>query len=231
MTRTARVLAVFSAAGAFIPMTGCYKAEYEAEKSRADDLDKRHKDLQGELERTKSDLQAVTGRAATAEKQLAEFRSGSTLVCLTPSSGQAAVQDSIRWDGQRWVRHGDCVRPGGVVRFDNGRLLDQTIFLQTFAGRPLVTGAVKSSKPDGDWIWFDEFGRPATKEVWKDGRLAELHRSNTGSGTLRWDRLGRPDREAWIRTVSAGLRDLPELVRDYAPAVRPAAGASQPGSR
>jgi hypothetical protein len=201
-------------AATVLTLTGCYKSQYEGEKTRAADLDKRSKELQTQLDAAKSELASVTGRVQTLESQLSGIRSGGTLVAFI--DGKPAGRESIRWDGTQWVRHGECVRAGGVVNFENGRLADQTLFMNQPSGRPWFTGGVKFGKPDGEWIWFDTDGKPHMRETWAAGKLTEVARASTAKGPLSWGKLNTKDREGWIKSAqtAAAMRELPELVRD-----------------
>lgn len=193
-------------------LAGCYKSQYESEKTRADGLQRRAEDAEKQANQSRSELASTQARVQELESQLSSMRAGGALVAFI--DGKPAVQDAIRWDGSRWVRHGDSIRAGGTVRFENGHLADQTLFINhPRGGKPWYTGAVKLGKPDGDWIWFDDNGRPPTAK-----------------GPLTWTRLGEKDRAAWVRTSSLSLADLPELARDTAPPpATPAASAKPAG--
>jgi len=208
-----------------LTLAGCYKTEYETEKTRADGLEKKSTEAQSSLDKTRTDLQAALGRVQTAESQLAASRAGGSLVTLV--DGKPYAQDAVKWDGQRWVRHGDCQRAGGTIRFDSGRLIDQPVMLVSPSGKPFVTGQIRASHPDGEWIWFDADGKPATKEAWKDARLTDLSRANNSTGVLTWEKLGKKDRDAWARSSANTLRDLPELVRDTSPPPPPPPAAEK----
>lgn len=215
MSGTGRVYTRLAGAMVLLPgfcAGGCYKSEYDAEKARTTELEKRATEQQAALDKATADLQAALNRATAAEGQLAAARSSSRLVLL--ADGRPGAEESIHWDGQRWVRHGECIRGGTTVRFDNGRLVDQSLVVTSAEGLPLVAGQVHNSAPDGEWIWFDAAGKPRTKEVWKERRLADVYRATTASGVLAWERLGRRDREAWVNASENSLRDIPELRRD-----------------
>lgn len=211
MNRPAALAACLIAA-CVLPLSGCYKSQYETEKARTSELEKKSADLEKRLEQTQSDLAAAKARTQSLETQLSGIRSGGTLVGFV--NGKPSGTDSIRWDGTQWVRNGDCSRPGGVVKFENGRLADQTLFMNQPSGKPWYTGAVKAGKPEGDWIWFDAQGKPQTRETWAAGRLVEVSRASTAKGPLAWGKLNTRDREAWVKSTIAATHDLPELVRD-----------------
>ncbi len=210
-------------------LAGCYKSQYESEKTRADGLQRRAEDAEKQANQSRSELASTQARVQELESQLSSMRAGGALVAFI--DGKPTVQDAIRWDGSRWVRHGDCIRAGGTVRFENGHLADQTLFINhPRGGKPWYTGAVKLGKPDGDWIWFDDNGRPNMRERWEAGRLVEVSKATTAKGPLTWTRLGEKDRAAWVRTSSLSLADLPELARDTAPTpATPAASAKPAG--
>lgn len=221
-------LVACSTAACVLLLPGCYKAQYETEQSRANDLEKKSADLQKQLEQAQRDFATATARTQALETQLSGIRSGGTLVGFI--DGKPAGTESIRWDGTQWVRHGDCTRPGGVVKFENGRLADQTLFINQPGGRgkPWYTGAVKFGKPDGDWIWFDADGRPQMRETWAAGRLVEVSRASTAKGPLTWGKLSAKDREAWVKSTAAAMHNLPELLRDTS--VPPPPPASTPSA-
>lgn len=226
--RVCSCLALLCALGV---LPGCYKAQYETEKSRADDLDQKLKQLEAQAAQAKGDLAAMQGRIQQLETQLAGLRSGGTLVGYI--DGEPRLHESIRWDGTQWIRHGDCERAGGVVKFENGRLSDQTLFIARPSGRPWFTGAVKAGRPDGEWIWFDDAGQPSIRETWVGGRLKEVARASTpAKGPLTWGRLNTRDREAWLKSVAGATAMVPELVRDTSPppAPTPAPAGGKPAA-
>jgi hypothetical protein len=217
-----------------LTLPGCYKSQFEAEKTRATDLEKKAKETQAALDKATSDLAAATTRTQALETQLSGIRAGGTLVGFV--DGKPAGREAIRWDGTQWVRHGDCVRPGGVVKFENGRLADQTLFMNQPSGKPWYTGMVKFGKPDGEWIWFDGDGNPQMRETWAGGKLTEVAKASTAKGPLTWGKVASKDRDAWVKTSTAALREMPELVRDTSapaavtPAATPAATPAKPAA-
>ena len=225
MTRHAAAFALF-AASALAILPGCYKSQYETEKTRGDDLEKKSKEAQSQVDALKRDLGAAQTRSQQLETQLSALRAGGSLVGFV--DGKPTVREPIRWDGTQWVRHGDCARSGGTVKFENGRLADQTIMFNQPGGKPWYTGAIKFGKPDGEWIWFDDAGKPLMHEVWAAGRLAEVGKATTAKGPVTWSKLAAKERDAWVKTTATALRDLPELSRDTTPPPPPAAESPAP---
>jgi len=216
-------------AAAVVVLPGCYKSQFETEKTRAEDLHKKSKEVQAQLDAAKRELGTAQARTQQLEAQLSGLRAGGTLVSYI--DGKPAGRESIRWDGTQWVRQGDSSRAGGTIKFDNGRLADQTLMVSQAGDKPWYTGAVKFGKPEGEWIWFDEGGKPHMREVWAAGRLVEVGKASTAKGPLTWNKLGPKDREAWVKTTSAALRDLPELARETsAPVAAPTAAAPKAAS-
>lgn len=231
MNTARRRFAAASLVALALILPGCYKSQYEAAKTQADDLDKKLKDTQSQLDQSKSELASSQGRVQQLEMQLSGLRAGGTLVGFV--DGKPTIREAIRWDGTQWVRHGDSSHGDRTIKFENGRLADQVLFINQAGGRPWYTGAIKYGKPDGEWIWFDTAGKPSMRETWTAGRLVEVARASTSKGPLSWSKLGTKDRETWVKTSTAALTDLPELVRDTtaptppptaaAPAAKPAA--------
>lgn len=219
MNTARRRLAAASLVALALVLPGCYKSQYEAAKTQANDLDKKLKDTQTQLDQTKSELASAQGRVQQLETQLSGLRAGGTLVGFI--DGKPTIREAIRWDGTQWVRHGDSTRGDRTIKFENGRLADQVLFVNQAGGRPWYTGAVKYGKPDGEWIWFDSAGKPHMRETWTGGRLVEVARASTAKGPLSWNKLGSKDRDAWVKTSTAALLDLPELVRDTTPPTPP----------
>lgn len=208
-----------------LTLPGCYKAEATKEKARADAAEQKAKGLEGDLAKVRADLQAALTKAQAAETQLTTVRSGSALVTLV--NGQVGSRDSVRWDGQQFVRHGDCARMGGIVKFDSGRLADQMLLMNQPSGKPWFAGTVRNSRPVDEWIFFDSEGKPQHREIWKDGHLAEVGRAVAGK-TGQWGKLGKADRDAWIKSSAGVFAALPELVRDTSPPPPPPAPPAPP---
>ena len=215
MESLARVAALLLCAAGAASLSGCNKAELEAQKTRADASDQKVKQLEADLGKSKTDLAAAMTRAQQAESQLNVMRSGAVLVTMI--DGKIDGRDTIRWDGTQFVRHGDRVRSNGVVKFDSGRVADQTMLINRESGKPWFTGATKNSRPDGEWIWFDKDGKPQTKEVWADGTLTDVQRASISrEGKVTWAKLSKADRDAWAKSTSGTFVNLPELVRNTA---------------
>jgi outer membrane murein-binding lipoprotein Lpp len=178
-TRSA-LLAAFLSASLVLP--GCYKAEAEKEKTRANTAEEKLKGLEAELSKAKSDIQAAAMRAQQAEAQFRTISSGATLVTMV--DGQPIGTDTIRFNGSSFVRHGERRRSNGSVQFDNGRLADGAFTMNRDNGKKWFEGAVRMSRPEGEWIWYDRADKVQAR-------------------TSRWTRLD--DRQVEIR--------WPDLVR------------------
>lgn len=195
---------------------GCNKAELEKQTTRANNAEDRVKTLEAENTKLKGDLQTQTSRAQAAESRLTSMAtSGSVL--LTIVDGKVEGRDGIRYDAgqQVFVRHGSRERSNGTVRFESGRLADGPFTMNRDNGKVWFTGAVKNSRPDGEWIWNDRDGKPENRETWKDGKLVEVARASVAKdGKVTWSKGSKADRDAWVRRTQSTFMNLPELVRD-----------------
>lgn len=210
---TARTVKTLTAVGllaaATLSLPGCYKAEAEANRTKADQLETESKTLKAELDKTKAEYQAVLRRAQTAEAQL------TTATLVTMIDGQEIGRDTLRWDAAKFVRNGPRTRANGVVAFDNGRVADGPMTANRENGKAWFRGQTLNSRPDGEWVWFDRDGKEQTKEVWKNGALAELHRASIArNGKVTWTKLAKADRDAWAKATANTFVNLPELVRN-----------------
>lgn len=196
---------------AALALPGCYKAEAEANRTKAEQFESENKTLKAELDRVKTDYQTVMRRAQGAESQL------NNAVLVTMVDGQEIGRDTIKWDGARFVRSGPRTRSNGTVNFEAGRVADGPLAVNRDSGKIWFKGQTRNSRPDGEWVWFDRDGKEQTKEVWTDGKLAELHRASIAkNGKVTWAKLGKADRDAWFKTTANTFVNLPELVRDTA---------------
>ena len=196
-------------------LPGCYKTEMETQKARADKAEGDLAALKEQLTKSKSDLD-------TAKAQINQFRSGQ-LVTLVNGQPLGTDQISMTQPGV-FVRNGTRQRPGSKVNFDNGRIADQQLVTLRDNGKPNFQGNVKNSRPDGDWLWYDPKGVPATKEVWKDGKLAQVFKATSVKGdAVTWKESSKAERESWFKSTAVVFNNLPELIRelDAAPAPAP----------
>ena len=210
------VLALCLAAGSIL--SGCYKTEMETQKARADKAEGDLKAVTEQVAATKSNLDAERARANQAKRgQL-----------VTIVNGQQAGYDEIAMTqpGQ-FVREGVRQRPGSKVMFTGGRIADQQLVVLRDNGKPNFQGNTRNSRPDGEWIWFDPKGMAANKEVWKDGKLAQVFNATAVKGdAVTWKERTKIEKEAWFKERAAVFNNLPELVRelDANPAPTSAAG-------
>lgn len=227
LSRWSRVFVLALVAGSVATFGGCYKSQMEAEKGRADAAEAKAKELEAKVA-------TAEGAARQAQQQLQSLQQAGTQgMLVTLVNGQEVGRDAIRSVGPgRFVRNGERWRPTSAVQFVNGVLADQVMKVNRDNGKPNFEGAVKNSRPDGDWIWYDREGRPSTKEVWKDGKLAETH-TNTSRDPAKptWRAQSRADRDTWFRNSQAVFASLPELIRELAPAPAGPTGGSADGSK
>jgi hypothetical protein len=196
-------------------LPGCYKTEMETQKARADKAE-------GDLAAAKEQLTKSKAELDSAKAQINQSRSGQ-LVTLV--NGQQAGTDQITMTQPGvFVRNGIRQRVGSKVNFDNGRIADQQLVTTRPDGKTNFQGNVKNSRPEGDWLWYDPKGNPATKEVWKDGKLAQVFRATAVKGDqITWKEMSKAEREAWFKSTGGVFSNLPELIRelDAAPAPAP----------
>jgi outer membrane murein-binding lipoprotein Lpp len=211
-----RVLLIAGLTLGVTTLTGCNKAELDKQTARANSAEDKVKSLEAENTKLKSDLQTQTSRAQTAEGKLTSFAtSGSVLVTMI--DGKVEGRDGIRYDGgsQVFVRHGSRERSNGTIRFENGKLADGPFSMNRDNGKAWFVGAIKNSRPDGEWIWNDRDGKPENKETWKDGKLVEVAKASVAKdGKVTWTKGAKADRDAWVKRTATTFINLPELVRD-----------------
>ena len=211
------VLALCLAAGSILP--GCYKTEMETQKARADKAEGDLKAVTEQVAAMKTSLDAEKARASQAKRgQL-----------VTIINGQQAGFDEIAMTqpGQ-FVREGVRQRPGSKVMFTAGKIADQQLVVLRDNGKPNFQGNTRNSRPDGEWIWFDPKGVAANKEVWKDGKLAQVFNATSVRGdVVTWKERTKAERDAWFKGTAAVFSNLPELVRELDAAPAPAAGAAK----
>lgn len=225
------LVAMTSLAGLSL-MTGCYKSDYEAAKAGKEEAEKKVKDLEGQIAQVQN-----TAKAQIAEAQ-AQAQRMSTGNLVTLVNGEAIGTDGVRFANGQFVRHGERVRATkGVVNsrviFQDGRLADQTLTLVRDNGKRNLVGAIRNSRPDGEWVWFDADDKPYKRENWKDGRLETVEDVSVAKdGKLTGRRVAAADRTAWIRATAPVFVNLPELIRDTSippapvPEAKPPAGGT-----
>jgi len=211
---------------AALTLPGCYKTEMETQKTRADKAEGDAKANAEKLAKAATDLEQ-------AKAQLNQMRRG-TLITLV-NGQQAGTDEIIMTQPGVFVRSGSRQRVGSKVTFDNGRIADQQLTVQRETGKTNFTGSVRSSRPDGEWLWYDPKGVPAVKEVWKEGKLAQVFNAASVRGeTVTWKELSKADREKWFRSTANIFSNLPELVRELdvapAPAVPAKPDAAKPAT-
>jgi hypothetical protein len=213
LTTFAAVLAL----SACLPMAGCYKSQFEEEKKKAEESGAKVAELEKKLATLTSEANDAKSRASSAEAAISNLRTnGVNLVTLV--NGQPVGTDQVRLstNGQ-FLRHGNRVRSQSVIRFEDGRLADQVVTVNRDDGKPNFTGAVKNSRPDGEWIWHDRQGRPATKEIWANGKIEKVQAGTVArDGKVTWRDMNKADRDKWFRDTAPIFVNLPELIRETA---------------
>lgn len=226
------VLAVLLAAGT--TLGGCYKSEFEAEKTKNAELETKIKQAESDAAQARAELTQIKQRMANFEPLIRAASSG--LKLATYVNGVREGTDEVMLNSQgELVRHGMRTRDTSQIRFENGRVADQSItILSGTTKKPYITGTVKGSAPDGDWIWYNSEGKPANKEVWKDGKLLELYSAGAAGkdGQPTWKKLANSERDDWFKRKSAIFMNFPELRRELgtAPAAPTTPAAPKTGA-
>lgn len=227
-TSASRGLLLAIVAGLTLGLTGCYKSDFEAAKKEAEE----NKAL---AEKAKKDADAaIAAGRQQADQMVAQVRNqmsrGRVQYFI---DGQEVGYDEIAFDGTRgvFVRNGSRVRGSTAVQFQMGKLADQTLTVVRDNGKPNVTGSIRNSRPDGEWLWYDADGKPYKRETWVDGKLSKVEDvtvARDGKQTFK-----AADRKAWIADTKSVFVNFPELIRDTASAAptppKPPAGGTPAG--
>lgn len=215
-------------AGLTLTATGCYKSDFEAAKKEAEEA-------KALVEKTKKDSEAAVAAARQqAEQMVAQVRNQMSRGRVQYFvDGQDAGYDEVAFDQSRgvFVRNGSRVRGSTAVQFQMGRLADQNLSVVRDNGKPNFTGAIRNSRPDGEWMWFDSDGKPYKRETWADGKLQKVEDvtvARDGKQTFK-----AADRRAWATDTRGVFANFPELIRDTsapAAAPKPPAGSGSAAS-
>jgi len=199
-------------------MGGCYKTEADTQKARADKAE-------AALAETNAKLEASNKKAADAQAIVARVQRA-RLVTIIDGKPVGSDEIALTASGE-FVRSGNRIRPTSTIRYDNGKIADQPLSVTRDNGKLNFTGAVRNSRPEGDWIWFDKDGRPSVKEVWKDGKLSESAHATAikpdpaKGDQVTWKTMARTDRDKWLGTTAVIFANIPELIREAGAAPEP----------
>ena len=220
-------LAFVLAAGTVL--SGCYKSEFEAEKAK-------NTEAEAKIANLEKDLAAARAEATTAKQRISSDplirASANGLKLATYVNGVKEGTDDLGVNPQgELVRNGFRTRESSSIRYEMGRIADQTITITSSATKkPYITGAVKNSAPEGDWLWYNSDGKPANKEVWKDGKLIELYSAGAAGkdGQPTWKKMSNAERDDWFKRKTPIFMNFPELNRQLGTAPPPAAPGTNP---
>lgn len=197
-----------------LPLTGCYKAEMEAQKARADGLDTKVKEL--EAAKAAAEQRAQTAQASV--NQVNGFRNG-TAQLATVVNGTIVGVDTIRLvdgpQGPQFVKHGTRKRGTWSIVYSNGQLADQPFTMNRDSGTKYVEGNIKGGKADGEWIWYSKDGKAANRETFKDGKLQSVESASTAKdGKVSWKKMDKASSDKFWNDRLAVFAGIPELSRE-----------------
>ncbi len=234
---TTRAIAIASLSSLLLLSGGCYKSAMEAEKARADTAESKNTELE-------SKIASLTKQVETMRVPAMKFDNisrGAKLAVYV--DGQKIGEEQLRFDETKgeFVRNGTRSRSTSILRYENGKLSDQMMKVTRENGTMMVEGAIRNSRPDGDWIFYSAEGKPSIKETWKDGKLEGLFSASitkpkttttkpkttkpaTGATTtpppaapateqVTWKALSKAERDERLRKTAAMFASIQELVR------------------
>jgi hypothetical protein len=234
---TSRAIAIASLATLLTLSGGCYKSAMETEKARADAAETKATELE-------SKVASLTKQVETMRVPAMKFDNisrGAKLAVYV--DGQKIGEEQLRFDETKgeFVRNGTRSRSTSILRYENGKLSDQMMKVTRENGTMMVEGAIRNSRPDGDWIFYSAEGKPSIKETWKDGKLEGLFSASItkpkttttkpkttkpAAGTtttppatpaateqVTWKALSKAERDERLRKTAAMFASIQELVR------------------
>ncbi|MBL0871047.1 MAG: hypothetical protein IBJ18_10775 [Phycisphaerales bacterium] len=236
---TTRAIAIASLSSLLLLSGGCYKSAMEAEKARADTAESKAAALEEKLASVNKQVETMRVPAMKYDN----ISRGAKLGVYV--DGQRIGEEQLRFDETKgeFVRNGTRSRSTSVIRYENGRLSDQMMKVTRENGTLMVEGAIRNSRPDGDWIFYSAEGKPSIKETWKDGKLEGLFSASitkpkttttkpkttkpaTGATTttpppttpapaeqVTWKALSKAEKDERLKKTAAMFASIQELVR------------------
>lgn len=236
---TTRALAIASLSSLLLLSGGCYKSAMEAEKARADTAEAKAAELESKLASVNKQVESMRVPAMKFDN----ISRGAKLAVYV--DGQKIGEEQLRFDETKgeFVRNGTRSRSTSILRYENGKLSDQMMKVTRENGTMMVEGAIRNSRPDGDWIFYSAEGKPSIKETWKDGKLEGLFSASitkpktttttkpkttkpaTGATTtpppvtpapteqVTWKALSKAEKDDRLKKTAAMFASIQELVR------------------
>ena len=163
------MLAVVTAAALLSTLSGCYKSDWEKEKTRADGL-------QAELDKAKGDLTKANSQVQATADAINRLRTtGGSLVTIV--DGREAGRDGIMLSQNgTFVKNGARIRGANSVNYVNGNLADGPFILkrESAPDKNYIVGNVKGGKADGEWLWHDSTGKLVNKQTFAGGKQVSV---------------------------------------------------------
>jgi hypothetical protein len=193
-------------------LSGCYKADFEKEKTRATNLE-------AELAKAKSDLASASQQVTAAQQAMGVVRAlqNGEFEVQTIVNGTLIGKDKVILSGANsLVKHGERLRQTGRLTFNRGQLADQTFTINRESNQQkYVEGTIRGGKADGEWIWYDRAGKPMRRETWAAGKIQSVERVATDrAGKPTFTKLAKKDQDSWIDSTAAVFAAIPELSRE-----------------
>jgi hypothetical protein len=188
---------------------GCYKAEMEAAKVRADAAEAKVKQLETE-----------NAAAKVAVNQINTFRTTGAQLATVVNGSVDGVDTiklvDINGVGPRFVKSGPRERKTWTLLYNSGILADQSFSMKRENGGKYVDGAIKGGRADGEWVWYDASSKPATRETYNSGKLVSVESVGgvDKDGKVSWKKLDKSGSDKFFKDHRAVFASVPELSRE-----------------
>ncbi len=204
-----KTLAAFVTAAVLLaPLSGCYKSDWESEKAKSADLQKQLDAAIEKDKKTSSELRAATDLVTRARSSY----------LATYVDGKEVGRDTIAMTAQGFfVKNGARIRGGTQINYANGALVDGPFVLKRDSApdKVYVSGSVKGNRADGEWMWYNNDGKPAHKEVYAAGKLTSVEAATVAKdGKVTWKKLDKGATDSFLKARQGVFMMYPELVRD-----------------
>ncbi|HZW05977.1 MAG TPA: hypothetical protein VFF65_02545 [Phycisphaerales bacterium] len=200
-----KTLALLTAAALLTTLAGCYKSDWEKEKSRADSL-------QTEVDKAREELKKATAAAQTAADNMNRLRTGTSLVSIVDGKrfedGIALTNDGF------FVKNGLRVRGANSVRYTMGALTDGPIALkrEKYPDKPYVQGFVKNNRADGEWTWYDTTGKLVNRQIFANGKQVSVEAATVArDGKVTYRKLDKAAADKFFDARKDVFINIPEF--------------------